>query len=102
MKTRIKWGCWEYYQPIRLTILWKTAKSIKYGKSLYFISDCIMEYKNREFELCIPYWRFVNRIRQLRPEYRERKLEFIKTRRYEKGGMIINYVDEKNAKSKRM
>ena len=99
MKIRIRWSDWIYYQPIRITVTgWDTAKAIKYGKSLYFIVDAVMEYKARPIELCMPYHKFVTAIKFLKPEWRRGLLEITKTYRWDNYGMVIKNVVKRNIK----
>jgi len=62
-RIRIRWSDFEYGHPIRLRITnWKTAKII-YSK--YFLVNSEMEYKGKLIELCVPYHKFIDRVRKL-------------------------------------
>ena len=100
LKLRIKWSRFDYYAPIRIIISdWKNLTIVNYGTGKYMLVDCIMEHGKHQIELCIPYFKFVKALRQLKNE--EQKLiiqnkaiiELMKTYRFDRGGIKINKVE---------
>lgn len=64
---RVLWSDFEYNQPIKIIIPdWNLIKTLFYNK--YLLVDALMEYKDREIELCIPYMKFIMAIKFLKAD----------------------------------
>lgn len=100
---RIRWSDFLHYEPVRIRLTnWKNLKMKQYGRTKFMLVESQMDYKGRKIELCVPYHKFVNKLRTM-PDVRNQRLvikgklmiEIMKTYRYEQGGMIVKVVEEK-------
>ena len=61
---RIKWSEFEYNHALKIRIPdWSLVKTMCHN--LYLLVDAVMDYKDREIELCVPYNPFITAIRML-------------------------------------
>jgi len=96
-RIRVRWSDWDYYSPIRLRITdWNNLKI--YLRN-YMLVDSEMEYKGKEIELCVPYYRFVSKLRGLRVESQKAIIKgkailtLMKTYKWDNQGMVISGVE---------
>jgi len=62
-RIRIRWSDMSIGEPIRLRITnWRGAKLFRLK---YFLVNSEMEYKGKLIELCVPYHKFIDRVRKL-------------------------------------
>ncbi len=67
IRFRIRWSEFQYNQAIKIIIPdWKLVRTLLYNK--YLLVDALMEYKNRQIELCIPYMPFITAIKFLKAD----------------------------------
>ena len=95
---RIRWSDFEYNKAIKIIIPdWSLIRTVCHN--LYLIVDAVMEYKDREIELCVPYYPFITAIRLLTVDkqrlIKEGKavITLMKTYRKIEHGIIIRGVD---------
>lgn len=98
---RVRWSELDRYIPFKIIITdWKNLKVVKYGNAQFLLLPSEMEYKNRKIELCVPYGKFINKIRDLPLEQQrwivigKAVIELMKTYHNEHYGMRVVKVTQ--------